>query len=144
MATVKCATTGLAAIAILALGGRAAAQDPPAATFRSSIDLVRVDVSVLDREGRPIRGLAADDFDLTVDGKPRRVVTADFVAAARETGKAPVTSSHYSTNADASGGRLIMFVLDQGTIHTGRARQVTAAAEMFVSRLGRSDRVGLI
>jgi VWFA-related protein len=144
MTTVKSATRGLAAVALFALGETAAAQDPPAATFRSSIDLVRVDVSVLDREGRPIRGMTADDFALTVDGKPRRVVTADFVAASRESGKAPATSSHYSTNATASGGRLIMFVLDQGTIHTGRARQVTAAAERFVSRLSPSDRVGLI
>jgi VWFA-related protein len=144
MATVKCATRGLAAIAMFAMGGSATAQDPPAATFRSSIDLVRVDVSVLGKDGRPIQGLRADDFGLTVDGTARRVVTADFVAASLESGKAPATSSHYSTNADASGGRLIMFVLDQGTIHTGRARQVTAAAEQFVSRLSPSDRVGLI
>jgi len=144
MGTVKCTTRGLAAIAMFAMGGTAAAQDPPAATFRSSIDLVRVDVSVLGKEGRPIQGLTADDFALTVDGKARRVVTADFVAAFRENEKAPATSSYHSTNANASGGRLIMFVLDQGTIHTGRARQVTAAAERFVSRLSPSDRVGLI
>lgn len=144
MAHLNCATRGIAAIAMLVTGGAVAAQDPPAATFRSSIDLVRVDVSVLAKDGRPVQGLTAEDFALTVDGTPRRVVTADFVAASSEGAKAPAASPYYSTNANASGGRLIMFVLDQGTIHTGRSRQVTAAAERFVSRLSPSDRVGLI
>lgn len=36
------------------------AQQQP--VFRSRVDLVTVDVSALDREGRPIQGLGPDDF----------------------------------------------------------------------------------
>ena len=37
-------------------------QDLP--QFRSAIDLVQVDVSVLDNRRRPIRGLTAADFEI--------------------------------------------------------------------------------
>lgn len=122
------------------------AQESPQATFRSSIDMVRVDVNVLGHDGRPVKGLAAGDFLVTVEGSPRRVVTAEFVPAAeadKRAKPAPV-SPFYSTNADAQGGRLIMLVIDQGTIAAGRGRQTAMAAERFVSRLSPADRVGLL
>src|SRR5512134_3675591 len=50
----------------------ALAQDQPAATFRSAVDLVRVDVNVLDRDGRPVPGLGVSDFTVEVDGRPRK------------------------------------------------------------------------
>src|SRR5664279_748020 len=40
---------------------------PP--TFRSSVTLVTVDVSVLDRDGKPVPGLTADDFQIKLNGK---------------------------------------------------------------------------
>src|SRR5215472_13500917 len=43
-------------------------------TFRSSADLVQVDVSVLDKDRRAVRGLTAADFTILEDGKPRPVV----------------------------------------------------------------------
>jgi hypothetical protein len=57
-----------------------AAQDqpPPKPTFKSAVDLVPVDVNVIDKSGRPVPDLAAGDFTQTVDGKPRRIVSAQF------------------------------------------------------------------
>ncbi len=140
-------TPSLAAVGAAALlTAPVSAQEQPAATFRSSIDVVRVDVSALDSNGRPVQGLTAADFALSVDGRPRKVLTADYIAAtlpqARPAAAPP--SPHYSTNADAAGGRLILFVIDQASIQPGRARQTTAAAERFVARLHPSDRVGLV
>ena len=43
---------------------QAPAQTPP--VFRGGIDLVQVDVSVLDRDHRPVRDLTAADFTLRV------------------------------------------------------------------------------
>src|SRR5690349_14534629 len=51
----------------------AAAYQPPQ-TFRSAVDVVQVDVSVLDKERQPVRGLTAADFTILEDGKPRPVV----------------------------------------------------------------------
>ena len=40
----------------------------PRPSFTSSVDIVSVDVNVIDRNGRPVRDLAAGDFTLSVDG----------------------------------------------------------------------------
>ena len=41
--------------------------------FRSGIDLVQLDVSVLDRSGQPVRGLTAEGFTVFEDGVPQRI-----------------------------------------------------------------------
>ena len=102
-------TAGLLALALLA-------QQPqtPTPRFKSSLDLVRVDVNVIDGKGQPIRDLTAAEFDLRVDGRRRPIVSAQFVPI----GGAPdrlrdiAPPSDYSSNVDAAGGRLIMLVVD--------------------------------
>src|SRR5271169_43433 len=37
--------------------------------LRSSSDLVRIDVEVTDRSGKPVKGLRADQFSITDDGQ---------------------------------------------------------------------------
>ena len=54
------------------LSSQQAGQQPP--VFRSSVDVIQVDVSALDRDGRPVRGLTAADFTLLENGKPREIV----------------------------------------------------------------------
>jgi hypothetical protein len=44
-------------------------QDQPRPTFRSGTNVVRVDVSVMDKDGRPVRNLTADDFELRENGE---------------------------------------------------------------------------
>ena len=47
-------------------------------TFRSRVDLLRVDVTVVDKSGAPISDLGAGDFLVKVDGQPRTVSFARF------------------------------------------------------------------
>jgi VWFA-related protein len=58
-----------------------AAQQKPPATFRSSVALVAVDVTVLDSDGRPVPGLAAEDFQIKLNGKIQPVRTLSYVRA---------------------------------------------------------------
>ena len=51
----------------------AAAQDQQQPSFRSRLDLVHLDVSVLDKKRQPVRGLTAADFTVLEDGKPQPV-----------------------------------------------------------------------
>ena len=111
-------------------------------TFRSGVDLVPVDVSVLDREGRPVSDLAAGDFTLTVDGRPRTVVSASYIAA-RRVDEGPPDRLSFSTNAGQRPGRLIALVIDEAHVRRGTARATMAAAAAFVKSLDRSDRVAL-
>lgn len=127
-----------------------AAQDPPAPaepaqqpqTFKSSVDLVPVDVNVVDRNGRPVADLTAQDFSLKVDGKSRRIASAQFIGVTRgvESTKQP---EDYSSNPPSSGARLILLVIDQGNIGTSRGKYTIDAARRFIGRLTPADRVGL-
>jgi len=55
-----------------AAGAATAGAEGQQPTFRGSIDLVRVDVAVT-RDGKPVMDLAAADFEVFEDGKPREV-----------------------------------------------------------------------
>jgi VWFA-related protein len=48
-------------------------------TFRSRVDLRQLDVTVLDKNRRPVRGLTADDFVLTEDGVRQKIQAFSFV-----------------------------------------------------------------
>ncbi|HEU4928419.1 MAG TPA: VWA domain-containing protein [Candidatus Krumholzibacteria bacterium] len=134
-----------ATLAVLFAAAHTAAQDPPQApTFRTGVDLVPVDVNVLDRTGRPVPGLEATDFVLTVDGQPRRVASAQYITSVRDAEPVPATPSHYSSNISAAGGRMIMFAVDQANIGSGRGRVALESARKFVERLSPADRVGVV
>ncbi len=116
------------------------AQNPP--TFRTAVDVVAVDVSVIDRESRPVDNLRADDFVLKVDGKVRRVRSAEYISLRRLDDEEPAPAS-FSSNAGQAPGRLIMIVVDQANIRKGSGKDVFRAASRFIDSLNRSDRVAL-
>ena len=113
--------------------------------FRSGVELVTVEVGVVDKDGRPVRGLGPQDFTVTVEGKPRRVVSADFVDASSEAELArrpevvPI-----STNEGGGAGRLFLFVVDKQTLEAGEGRRIATDASRLLSRLTLSDRSGLV
>lgn len=125
--------------------GQAQQQPAPPPAFRSSVDLVPVDVSVIAGDGKPVAGLKAEDFSLTVDGRPRRVASAEFLSAGRESSATAARTApiSYSTNAD-TGGRLILLVVDQASIGPGRGRAAMESAIRFISQLSPADKIALV
>lgn len=113
------------------------------ATFKSAVDVVAVDVSIVDKNGRPIDDLKLDEFTLKVDGKPRKLASAEFINLRRTDDAMDPEPTTYSTNQGAKPGRLIMIVVDEGNIHKGNGRNIMAAAARFIDGLNRSDRVSL-
>src|SRR3954467_9668616 len=134
------------ALALGAIAGVSARQDqqPPRTTFRSTVDLVPVDVNVIDKTGRPVSDLAAEDFTLSVDGKPRRIASAQFISVSRAMETAPPSPREYTSNAGAAGGRLVMLVIDAGNIGAGRGKAAIEAAKRFVGSLSPADRIALV
>lgn len=51
--------------------------EPP--RFRVSVDAVRIDAVVTDRDGRIVTDLTADDFEVRQNGRPQQVTFAQFV-----------------------------------------------------------------
>jgi VWFA-related protein len=127
------------------LSAQQAVPDPPP-QFRSGVEVVNIDVNVLDKQGLPLRGLAASDFTVTVAGQPRRVVTAEYVdaSAAPADQPKPAEDTVVSTNEGGGGGRLFVFVVDQNTLEPGNARHVATAASRFFTRLTYADRSALM
>ena len=141
------AARGMSTITAVALGVTLAAQQPP--TFRSGVELLEVDATVLDRDGNPIPDLQAADFAVTVDGDPRAVVQAQFIslrapAGNTRSGGSAAEDAGYTSNADADPGRLIVILVDEESIPFGEGRHVMQAAAEFVDSLSPGDRVSVV
>src|SRR5262245_17009050 len=107
-------------------------QQPQQPTFRATVDLVAVDVQVVDPDGRPIPNLGAEKFEVSIDGKRRRVVSADFIRQDR----ADLASlSPTPSNSGSLAGRVFMLAVDVNSFTIGESRGVVTAARSFVQRL---------
>lgn len=132
-----------AAAAAVSLG----AQAPQAPVFRAGVELIPVDVTVTDARGRQVTDLSPAEFLVEVDGRPRRVVSAEYVslvdaAAGPEPREAP--PSYFSSNVAAQQrGRLILLLIDQGNIRVGAARSIMTSALRFIDRLSPLDRIAV-
>ena len=51
---------------------------PSQSPLRVSSDLVRIDVEVTDKSGKPIKGLGQDQFTVTDDGKPQAITSFSY------------------------------------------------------------------
>ena len=95
----------------------AAAEPPPHQTGKKevvTVRLVTMDVVVYDREDRTVPGLAAEDFDLFVDGRRVKVDTFDPFCGAGglESPRAGWTSRWTEPPGAASDPRRLIFVFD--------------------------------
>ena len=119
----------------------ALAQTP---TFRSGVDLLTIDVTAIDRDGRPIPDLAPDDVRLFVDGQPRRVVAAQFVGRIAASAERPATvPDHFTSNEYDDSGRLVVIAVDQDNIRRLEGTRAVRAAARFIEALDGRDRVGV-
>jgi len=123
------------------------AQQPP--TFRSGVELIEVDATVIDDDGNPIPDLRAADFSVTVDGEPRAVLQAQFISLRAPESSSlpadfPAEDAGYTSNADADPGRLIIILVDEESMPWGEGRRLMDAAAGFVDSLGPGDRVSVV
>jgi VWFA-related protein len=120
--------------------------------FKASTDVIVIDVGVTSDKGDVVSGLAQADFTLEVDGKPRRIVSAQFLSESESTTStipgraAPRTSGaeSFTSNETVSGGRLVLFVFDLEGIPPGGGRDAARAAGNFLDQLPAGDQVGLV
>ncbi|HYN04335.1 MAG TPA: VWA domain-containing protein [Vicinamibacteria bacterium] len=124
---------------------------PAQQVFPTGVELVAVDVTVVDRQGRPVADLRAEDFEVKVGGQRRRIASAQLVrqgapapAATDPAAASPAAPPSYSSNQDTPPGRLIVLVPDVGWMSTGGGRAATEAAGRFLAKLTPQDRVALI
>ena len=94
-----------------------------------------VDVSIVDVNGKPVDNLTPSEFMLKVDGRPRKLSSAQFISLRRTADDVDPDNAAYSTNQNARPGRRILIVVDEANIHQGSGRNVMRAAAEFVDLL---------
>jgi hypothetical protein len=57
----------------------AAAQEPPPVSFKTEVNYVEVGAIVTDEQGRFVRTLTKDDFQILEDGRPQKVAGLSLV-----------------------------------------------------------------
>lgn len=119
-------------------------QDAPVPAFRTGRDLVTIDATVFDADGRPVTDLAPSEFVVTIDGKVRQVLTAGLFSGAQDRPGAASTSIAQVVRAsEAPAGRLVVIAIDRESIERGSERPILDTAASLVLSLSPADAVGV-
>ena len=116
------------------------AQEPSSGRIRVSVEVVPVDVQIIDRAGRPVPGLGPEKFTVTINGRRRRVVSAEQIRSdftdegGGSAGGGPLSSAPK---------RVIMLAVDCISFDATGSRDVIQSVARFVRDLQPDDYVGL-
>ena len=92
------------ALCVLSADLAVLAQSPQQPVFRGGVELVTLDVTVVDKDGKPIKGLKAEDFEVTLEGQKRPVRALDFLEFGISAGsESSAATSRQTTNQQAPG-----------------------------------------
>jgi VWFA-related protein len=143
----------LAAFAALAMAQQPQEPSPPQPpTFRVEANLVRVDVTVVDRHGEPVTTLTADDFAVEEDGIAQTVQSFKFVSAdgqrsAGDDDSLAIRSPEHAA-AEAARDDVRVFVIFWDEYHISRFAEAIkgrrALTDFVTTAFGPADLVALM
>lgn len=140
--------SSLLALLLITSAGLAGSGGQQRPTFRSGIEVVAIDVNVVDRAARPIADLRPEDFRVTVDGRPRAIVSAQFiryeVTLAASPAAAPAAPTATPAPVPPPPPRNVLIVIDEDSVEAGDGLVVKRAARTFLDRFGPNDRFGVV
>jgi VWFA-related protein len=131
-------------------GQAAAPAQAPTPTFKMQVDYVDVDVLVTDEQGRFVRDLKKEDFQVLEDGRAQTVSDFTVVDIPVERADRPLFASQpiepdVQSNERPFDGRVYVMLLDD--LHTDALRStlVKRAARQFIERnLGANDLMAIV
>jgi len=114
-------------------------------TFKSTTEVVSVEASVVSKNGLPIRDLRSDDFEVSISGTKRRIVSFQYVDYSEPLPRTAMPSSGGSSKLDVAPRPRRMFILavDEHSLHISNALAGVEAAGRFLDRLQPDDLVGV-
>lgn len=135
------------AACVCVIGAQQSPQNVP--VFRTTTEMVGVDVTVLDKDHRPVHGLTAADFSVFEDGKPQTIAAftaADFPDAVPPSAPWMRTASVDLVSNQVQQARLFVLVMDDMTVELDLASVKSAkdVAKAVVDKLGPSDRMAVV
>ncbi|MGH9409883.1 MAG: VWA domain-containing protein [Vicinamibacterales bacterium] len=137
------------AIQLIAQSPTVQNQTPQQPTFKSGVELVTIDATVVDKDGHPVKGLRPDDFIVTLQGQQRPVRLLDFLefgggAASEAPAGADATNRPQAHIQQTRGGRVVVIVFDDLSFKPGPGKTLLAAAERTLSSFGPDDLIGIV
>jgi VWFA-related protein len=131
----------------LVLAAQSPAPSPQTPQFRAGIDVVQLDVSVLDKDRRPVTGLTQSDFVVLENGKPQPIIAFSPVeipgAPDVVTGEASWTREIAPdvTSNEAAVRRIVVIVVDDAFMPADPAvmKNAKQIARAVVEQLGPND-----
>jgi VWFA-related protein len=143
-----------AVAAALSVAVHSSPQDPPAQqppVFRTGTDLVRVDVTVIDRGGNPVTTLTADDFEVLDNGQPQPILSFQLLEATGQTSDSatslPIRSvGHAAAEASRDDVRVFLIFWDEYHIDpfVASARARDALTHVVLETFGPTDLVAFM
>ena len=121
-------------------------QAPPqtqAPVFRSTVELVRVDVSVVTKDGVPVLGLGVDDFEVWLDGRKRRIVSAELESFGHDPDAPDWTTILRTPGRVPEDARVFILAFDQLGLGAGAVMPVREAVRRFLNQLRPQDMVAM-
>jgi VWFA-related protein len=119
-------------------------------TFRTGTNLVRVDVSVTDKDGRPVRNLTEEDFELRENGEVQAISSFKLVDATGEPTddlSLPIRSPQHAAT-EAARDDVRMFVIFWAEYHIDQFGSAVRAREQLtqfvLEAFGPTDLVALM
>jgi VWFA-related protein len=127
--------------------------------IRSSTDLVRIDVEVTDRSGKPVKGLRPDQFSVTDNGKARQISIFSYsdierieTAASEDISKPVVVPLDSATPAPSDAvsdqvrdRRMLVLFFDLTSMQTDDVLRARDAALKFIQKqMSKADLVGVV
>jgi VWFA-related protein len=103
----------------------------PAPVIQVGLDLIRIDVSVTDKKGRPVTDLRPEDFRLLVDGKPQPIANSAFFGGQA----APGVDAEVGAAATIRSGRerSLVFLIDDLNMSFASVYGARRALKAFAS-----------
>ncbi len=139
----------LITVAVVSTQDPAAPQGNRQPTFRTGVNIVRVDVIVTDDNGNPVTDLTKDEFEIVEDGK---VQTIDLFRQIRIDGTVPsverprqvLTRDSEEREASREDVRIFAVLLADYQVCAARSRLVRDALTTFIGKLGANDLVAVM
>ena len=136
-------------LAATSVAGAIALAQQPAPTFRSSVEIVHLDVSVLDGARRPVRGLKPEHFTILEDGKPQSIAVFHAVDIPEPEPATTVwmreVAPDVRSNTELQERRLFLLILDDSTTQTPRVvENIKDIARKMIDGFGPSDLVAVV
>jgi len=133
------------ALVLAAAFGASSGQERKPPEFHVGVELIRLDVSVVDRKGKAIAGLAPRDFTVTEDGRP---VELTYFEAIEPDGTLELDPGRGLAQGQPRPGgppRRIVVLVDSGPLSPGQLQRARQAVSGFlVDGTAPGDRVHLV